>query len=194
MLCNAEETLAKFPQKSLWRLPKRIGLSVASARRETKQLELWLYWFQSVHKLQQWDSPARIQYCHWFCRFVHEGITWSVLPLKWSHKPSKQPAVECWEPTRAQNYLQSLKTGMWCTLSRVWLLWTLFFEETMNVEHYQKLLIHFISLLVKLTVIAGFSMMGQLPTLWTQQALCCKSALVTTLLSMVFGQPSLQTS
>jgi hypothetical protein len=168
-------------------------ITVASARWETRQLKLWPYWFQSVRTLQQWDSPARIQYCHWFCGFVHEGITWCMLPLKWSHNQSK-PAVECWEPTRAQNYLQSLKSGMWCTVSWVWLVWTVFFEETINVEYYQNFLIHFISLLGKLKVIAGFSIMGQMPTLWTQQALCCKRALVTTLLSMVLSHPNLQTS
>jgi hypothetical protein len=32
----------------------------------TEQLELWLYQFQAVHQLQQWDIAARIKYCHWF--------------------------------------------------------------------------------------------------------------------------------
>jgi hypothetical protein len=32
----------------------------------TKCLKSWMYQFQRVHHLQQWDTAARIQYCHLF--------------------------------------------------------------------------------------------------------------------------------
>jgi hypothetical protein len=32
------------------------------------------YRSQAVRQLQQWDAGARTQHCHWFRRFVHEGI------------------------------------------------------------------------------------------------------------------------
>jgi hypothetical protein len=53
-LHNGEETLARSPQKSLWRL------SDQSARRATKQLKLRPYRFQAVHQLQQRDTAERI--------------------------------------------------------------------------------------------------------------------------------------
>jgi hypothetical protein len=49
-------------------------LSVTSAHRETKQMKLRPYRFQAVHQLQQRDTAARIQYCHWFRRFMREGV------------------------------------------------------------------------------------------------------------------------
>jgi hypothetical protein len=49
-------------------------LSVTSAPRATKQLKLRPYRFQAVHPLQQRDTSARIQYCHWFRCFVREGV------------------------------------------------------------------------------------------------------------------------
>jgi hypothetical protein len=39
-----------------------------------KQLKLRPYRFQVVHQPQQRDTAARIQYCHWFRRFVREGV------------------------------------------------------------------------------------------------------------------------
>jgi hypothetical protein len=48
-------------------------LSVKTAHRATKQLKLRPYRFQAVHQLQQRDTAARIQYCHWFRRYVREG-------------------------------------------------------------------------------------------------------------------------
>jgi hypothetical protein len=36
--------------------------------------EITAYLFQAVHQLQQRDTAARIQYCHWFSRFVREGV------------------------------------------------------------------------------------------------------------------------
>jgi hypothetical protein len=53
---------------------QRKCLSVMSAHRVTKQLKLRSYRFQAVHQLQQRDMAARIQYCHWFRRFVREGV------------------------------------------------------------------------------------------------------------------------
>jgi hypothetical protein len=44
---------------------------VTDAHRVTKQLKLRSCRFQTV---QQRDTAARIQYCHWFRRFVREGI------------------------------------------------------------------------------------------------------------------------
>jgi hypothetical protein len=41
-------------------LGHRICLSVTNAHRVTKQLKLWLYWFQVMHQLQQQDTAARI--------------------------------------------------------------------------------------------------------------------------------------
>jgi hypothetical protein len=41
---------------------------------ERLKLKLLPYRFQSVHQLQKRDKGARIQYCHWFRRFVCEGI------------------------------------------------------------------------------------------------------------------------
>jgi hypothetical protein len=49
-------------------------LSVTSAHRTTKQLKLRPYRFQAVHHLQLRDTAAKIQYCHWFRRFVREGV------------------------------------------------------------------------------------------------------------------------
>jgi hypothetical protein len=48
-------------------------VSVTNAHRATKQLILRPYRFQAVYQLQQWDTAARIQYCHWFRRFVRDG-------------------------------------------------------------------------------------------------------------------------
>jgi hypothetical protein len=47
---------------------------VTGAYRATKELKLQPYQFQAVHQLQQQDTAARIQYCHWFSHFVHEGF------------------------------------------------------------------------------------------------------------------------
>jgi hypothetical protein len=47
---------------------------VTSAHRATKQLKLRPYRFQAVHQLQQRDTAARIQYYHWFRRFLREGV------------------------------------------------------------------------------------------------------------------------
>jgi hypothetical protein len=30
--------------------------------------------FQTMYQLQQRDTAASIQYCHWFRRFVREGV------------------------------------------------------------------------------------------------------------------------
>jgi hypothetical protein len=45
-------------------------LFLTSDHRVTKQLKLRPYQFQAVHQLQQRDTAGRIQYCHWFPRFV----------------------------------------------------------------------------------------------------------------------------
>jgi hypothetical protein len=45
-----------------------------SVHRATKQMKLRPYRLQAVHQLQQRDTAARIQYCHWFRRFVREGL------------------------------------------------------------------------------------------------------------------------
>jgi hypothetical protein len=37
-----------------------------------KRAEITVYRFQAVHPLRQWDTSARIQYCHLFGRFVRE--------------------------------------------------------------------------------------------------------------------------
>jgi hypothetical protein len=47
---------------------------VTSAYQAKKQLKLRPYRFQAVHRLQQRDKAARIQYCYWFRRFVCEGV------------------------------------------------------------------------------------------------------------------------
>jgi hypothetical protein len=49
-------------------------LSVTSAHQAAKQLKLRPYQFQAVHQLRERGTAARIQYCHWFRRFVREGI------------------------------------------------------------------------------------------------------------------------
>jgi hypothetical protein len=49
-------------------------LSVSRADRATKQLKLRPYRFQAAHQLQQLDTAARIQYNHWFRRFVREWV------------------------------------------------------------------------------------------------------------------------
>jgi hypothetical protein len=46
-------------------------LYVTGAHRATKQLKLRPYRFQAVHQLQQRDTAAIIQYCHWFREGVH---------------------------------------------------------------------------------------------------------------------------
>jgi hypothetical protein len=48
-------------------------LHVQNAHRGTKPLKLWQYLFQAMHQLQQRNTAARI-HCHWFCRFVREGV------------------------------------------------------------------------------------------------------------------------
>jgi hypothetical protein len=47
---------------------------VTSAYRATKELKLRPYRFQAVHQLQQRDTAARIQYCHWLRHSVREGV------------------------------------------------------------------------------------------------------------------------
>jgi hypothetical protein len=47
---------------------------MASAHRATKQPKLGPYRFQADNQLQQRDTAARIRYCHWFRRFVHESV------------------------------------------------------------------------------------------------------------------------
>jgi hypothetical protein len=66
----------KLPNKrTVHRLAKfRKCLSVTSSHRAIKQLELRPYRFKAVHQLQQWITVARIQYFHWFCRFVRELV------------------------------------------------------------------------------------------------------------------------
>jgi hypothetical protein len=49
-------------------------LSLTSAHTAKKQLKLQPYRFQAVHLLQQRDKAVRIQYCHWFRRFVREEV------------------------------------------------------------------------------------------------------------------------
>jgi hypothetical protein len=39
-----------------------------------KELKSQAYRFQAVHQLQQRGTAARIQYYHWFHRFVREGV------------------------------------------------------------------------------------------------------------------------
>jgi hypothetical protein len=68
------ETLLRSPRKFLRRLSQECGTSKTSCHRATKQLKLLPSRFQSVHQLQERDKGARIQYCHWFRRFVREGI------------------------------------------------------------------------------------------------------------------------
>jgi hypothetical protein len=42
--------------------------------------------FQAVHQLQQRNEAAKIEYCRWFHRFVHEGVYVELLGLrfKWN--------------------------------------------------------------------------------------------------------------
>jgi hypothetical protein len=68
------ETLLRSPRKSSRRLSQECGTSKTSCHRATKQLNLLPYRFQSVHQFQARDKGARIQHCHWFRRFVREGI------------------------------------------------------------------------------------------------------------------------
>jgi hypothetical protein len=53
-----------------------------------------------VHQLQQRDTAARIQYCHWFRRFVREGVHVLLLGLRFKSNTlykikSKNPCLAC---------------------------------------------------------------------------------------------------
>jgi hypothetical protein len=49
--------------------------SLKSAHWATEQLKLQPYWFWVVHKQQEWDTTARIQYFHCFYHSIHEGAS-----------------------------------------------------------------------------------------------------------------------
>jgi hypothetical protein len=54
-------------------------LPVTCAHPATKPLKLRPYRFQPLHQLQERDTAAGIQYCHWCRRFVPEGAQGCVL-------------------------------------------------------------------------------------------------------------------
>jgi hypothetical protein len=50
------------------------ALSVTNAHQATKQVKIQLYQIQAVHQLQQWNTAARIQYCHFFIVLYMKGF------------------------------------------------------------------------------------------------------------------------
>jgi hypothetical protein len=58
-----------------------------SAYWETKQPKLRPYRIQAVHQLQQRGTAARIQYCHWFRRFMHGGCSHTVVGWRFDGTP-----------------------------------------------------------------------------------------------------------
>jgi hypothetical protein len=108
-----------------------------------------------VHQLQERDEGARIQYCHWFRRFVREGINVLLDNVffsdeAWFHLNGYINS-RLWSTENPHAVMESplhpVKIGVWCAISRKQIVELLFFDETINVERYQNLLTQFIALL-----------------------------------------------
>jgi hypothetical protein len=64
---DVEETLALSPRKSLRTFPSKVHYLCPYSSSD-KTAEIMAYPFQAVNQLQQRDTAARIQHCHWFRR------------------------------------------------------------------------------------------------------------------------------
>jgi hypothetical protein len=73
-----------------------------------------------------------------------------------------------------RNHLHSSKIGLWCAVSRKWIVAQLFFEETLGEKNYHNIWLNFLFCGQKMKVIAGFSNMG--PIVGKQQQLSCRSS------------------
>jgi hypothetical protein len=76
-----------------------------------------------VHQLQERDKGARIQYFHWFRRFVREGINVLdnvfFIDEAWFHFNSQNSRLWSAENPHAviESPLHSVKIGVWCAIS-----------------------------------------------------------------------------
>jgi hypothetical protein len=166
-----------------------------SCHQAMKQVKLLLFSFQSVLQLEALDPDARTDYCHWFCGIVHEEVY--VLDSLWMNHGSTLgdtlivKTVEYgvlktpWHCIKIVCIYQTLVFGMQYLENEI--VRQLFFEETVAAESYENHVTQFIALLEEMNGIAGFSIVGRLPVLQTQQWLACKTPLVTALADMTFG-------
>jgi hypothetical protein len=152
-LDNILQILLHSPWKSLRKLSLQSGLSYGSVHSVTKILKPHPYY----HKLKEPDKEKLLQYCRWFTHFIWGGIdildevfcsdeSWFHLSRYVNSQNSRIWNAENLH-TFHERLLHSLKFRVWCALSRQRISDPIFFSETITAEHYQQLIMNFISLL-----------------------------------------------
>jgi hypothetical protein len=61
-------------KKTIHRLVTKLGKQEIFVSSSGKTAEITAVGLQAVPQLQQRDSAAKIQYCHWIRLFVHKGV------------------------------------------------------------------------------------------------------------------------
>jgi hypothetical protein len=95
--------------------------------------EDYVYHVSVVQELLPMDLEKRVRYCVWFQRLIgeHPGIldiTWCTDEANtrvWAEDPPYEIHTKP---------LHSEKIGVWCALSRRWIIGPIFFDETVTTE------------------------------------------------------------
>lgn len=148
---NISEAMARSPNKSVRRLSDEVDISVGSAHNALrKTLKLHPYKISCYHELKEADYEKRVQFCRWFRQFLDNDdvlnktffsdeawfhLSGYVNSQNYRHWSSDNPHEFIEKP------LHSIKTGVWCAMSRRRIIGPIFFHETINAERYWKNLI-----------------------------------------------------
>jgi len=158
ILQDIQTAITRSPHKSLWKLSAQTYISLGSAHTAVrKMLKFYSYPMQVFHELIPGNCAKRVNCWQWFKNLILDNI--GVLDQMfftdraWFHLNGyvNIQNYQTWRTENPHNYTETAlhpqKLGVWCAVSRLWIIVPLFFETTINAETYQELIQQFIALL-----------------------------------------------
>jgi hypothetical protein len=138
--------LETSPRKSLKRLAQETGVSIISAQRATKLLKLQPHKTMVVHALKEHDPVARINFCDWFLRSVHDGEADRQLVFfsdeAWFSLCGEVNSQNNWywsaeNPRFIHEFpLHHKRIGVWYAISARSIFGPIFYNDTVNAARY----------------------------------------------------------
>lgn len=151
------ERAQEVPRISARRLAREAGFSRETVRRELQAAGLHPYRVSSSHELLAPDFAKRTEFCAWFKNNVADRV--ENLPIiffsdeAWFHLSGyiNSQNYRIWSAENPHAFqetsLHPLKVGVWCAVSPQRVVGPLFFDDTINAERYQEIMMQFIALL-----------------------------------------------
>lgn len=147
-LLDISDSMAQSPKKSMRKLAQQHDIGVATAHKAVRQeLNLFPYKVRCVQELKPSDNDKRLNYCHWFQRFINQNSE-DILDVTfytdeaWFHLGGyvNSQNTRLWSENNPraihEHSLHEAKIGVWVAVSRARIVGPIFFTNTVNSERY----------------------------------------------------------